>query len=125
MAVGDASELPDPPSTWAKGALLVTRRPDIPVSPDGHPGPEQRRELIGARRWRDPSQHIRPFSATTRVEVTVTSKGAWDVRTIGAERPNTEVALIVGVDTHLDFHVAVGVDHLGRRLWASRAYQRP
>jgi hypothetical protein len=31
-----------------KGALLVTRRPDIPVSPDGRPGPEQRRDLIGA-----------------------------------------------------------------------------
>jgi transposase len=49
--------------------------------------------------------------------VTATSKGAWDVRTIGAERPDTEVAVILGVDTHLDFHVAVAVDHLlGRRL---------
>jgi transposase len=38
------------------------------------------------------------------------------VRTIGTERPNTEVAVILGVDTHLDFHVAVAVDHLGRRL---------
>jgi transposase len=38
------------------------------------------------------------------------------VRTIGAERPNTEVAVILGVDTHLEFHVAVAVDHLGRRL---------
>ena len=38
------------------------------------------------------------------------------MRTIGAERQNTEVAVIVGVDTHLDFHVAVAVDHLGRRL---------
>jgi transposase len=38
------------------------------------------------------------------------------VRTIGAERPDTEVAVILGVDTHLDFHVAVVVDHLGRRL---------
>src|ERR687897_2707124 len=49
-------------------------------------------------------------------KVTATSKGAWDVTTIGAERPNTGVAVIVGVDTHLDFHVAVAVDHLGRRL---------
>jgi transposase len=48
--------------------------------------------------------------------VTTTPKGAWDVRTIGTERPNTEVAVILGVDTHLDFHVAVAVDHLGRRL---------
>ena len=46
-----------------------------------------------------------------------TAKGAWDVTTIGAERPDsTVVAVILGVDTHLDFHVAVAVDHLGRRL---------
>jgi transposase len=46
-----------------------------------------------------------------------TAKGAWDVTTIGAERPDsTEVAVILGVDTHLDFHVAVAVDHLGRCL---------
>ena len=38
------------------------------------------------------------------------------MRTIGAERPNTKVALILGVDTHLEFHVGVAVDHLGRRL---------
>ncbi len=51
--------------------------------------------------------------------MTATSKGAWDVRTIGAERPNTEVAVILGVDTHVDFHAAVAVDHLGRRLGES------
>ena len=34
---------------------------------------------------------------------------------IGAERPETEVEVVLlVVDTHLDFHVAV--DHLGRRL---------
>src|SRR5215213_1218695 len=38
---------------------------------------------------------------------------------IGAERPDTEVETILGVDTHLDFHVAVAVDHLGRRLGQS------
>ena len=39
------------------------------------------------------------------------------MRTIGAERPHTtEVSVIMGVDTHLDFHVAVAVEHLGRRL---------
>lgn len=51
--------------------------------------------------------------------MTATSKGAWDVTTIGAERPDTEVAVIMGVDTHLDFHVAVAVDHLGTRLGES------
>jgi transposase len=44
------------------------------------------------------------------------AKGAWDVTTIGAQRPDNEVAVILGVDTHLDFHAAVAVDHLGRRL---------
>jgi transposase len=46
-----------------------------------------------------------------------TAKGAFDVKTIGAERAyTTGVAVILGVDTHLDFHVAVALDHLGRRL---------
>jgi hypothetical protein len=36
---------------------------------------------------------------------------------IGAERPDTLVEVILSVDTHLDFHVAVTMDHLlGRRL---------
>jgi transposase len=52
------------------------------------------------------------------------------VRTIGTETPNTDVAVILGVDTHLDFHVAVALDHLGRRLGESsvpttaKGYQR-
>jgi len=47
------------------------------------------------------------------------------VTTIGAEKPDNEIAVILGVDTHLDFHAAVAVDHLGREAWASRACQRP
>jgi transposase len=44
-------------------------------------------------------------------------KGDRDVRTIGAEIPETtEGVVILGVDTHLDFHVAVAIDHVGRRL---------
>src|SRR3954470_5468391 len=35
---------------------------------------------------------------------------------IGAERPDTKSEVILGVDTHLDFHVAAALDHLGRRL---------
>jgi hypothetical protein len=52
------------------------------------------------------------------------------VTMIGAERPDTKAEpdpraeVILGVDTHLDVHVAVAVDHLGR-AWASRACQRP
>jgi transposase len=49
-------------------------------------------------------------------KVTTTSKGAAHVTMIGAERPDTTVEVILGVDTHLDFHVAVVVDHLGKRL---------
>jgi transposase len=41
------------------------------------------------------------------------------VTTIDAERPDTKAEVILGVDTHLDFHVAVAVDHLGRRLGES------
>ncbi len=52
-------------------------------------------------------------------KVTATLKGAWDVTMIGAERQETKVEVILGVDTHLDFHVAVAVDHLGRRLGES------
>src|SRR5688500_2774412 len=36
--------------------------------------------------------------------------------TVGTQRPDTKVEVILGVDTHLDFHTAVAVDHLGRRL---------
>ena len=44
--------------------------------------------------------------------------------TLGIQRPDTKAEVILGVDTHLDFHVAVAVDHLGREAWASRACQR-
>jgi hypothetical protein len=43
---------------------------------------------------------------------------------IGAERPDTEVETILGVDTHLEFHLAVAVDHLGRRLGEASVRQR-
>jgi hypothetical protein len=39
--------------------------------------------------------------------------------TLGTQRPDTKVEVILGVDTHLDFHTAVAVDHLGREAWAS------
>jgi transposase len=58
------------------------------------------------------------------------------VTMIGAERPDTKAQpdpraeVILGVDTHLDVHVAVAVDHLGRRLGeasvptTARGYER-
>jgi hypothetical protein len=39
--------------------------------------------------------------------------------TLGLQRPDTKAEVILGVDTHLDFHTAVAVDHLGREAWAS------
>jgi len=43
------------------------------------------------------------------------------VKTIGAERQQTtEGGVILGVDTHLDLHVGVALDHLGRRLGEAR-----
>jgi transposase len=38
------------------------------------------------------------------------------VTMIGAERPEAKAEVTLGVDTHLDVHVAVALDHLGRRL---------
>jgi len=32
--------------------------------------------------------------------------------------PDTEIVVILGVDTHLDYHLAVAVDLLGREAWA-------
>ena len=47
-------------------------------------------------------------------EANATSNGAADVTMTDAERVATEVVL--GVDTHLDVHVVVALDRLGRRL---------
>jgi hypothetical protein len=113
--VGDASERPDPPSTWAKerGALQVTRRPDPLASPYGHPEPECR-DLIGARLLSDPSQY-RPFSPAHRVQCNrQIERSCANVTTVSTEGMETEGKVILGVDTHLDFHVAVAIDHLGR-----------
>jgi hypothetical protein len=57
--------------------------------------------------------------------VIATSKGAAHVTMIDAQRTETKLEVILGVDTHLEFHVAVAVDHLGREAWASRACQQP
>jgi transposase len=57
--------------------------------------------------------------------VTATLKGAMGVTTTGSEQRAEGSATVVegmvlGVDTHLDFHVAVVLDHLGRRLGESK-----
>ena len=49
--------------------------------------------------------------------MTATPKGATDVVMTGIRSPESaEVEVVLGVDTHLDFHVAVALDTLGRRL---------
>ena len=40
------------------------------------------------------------------------------MRTTGEERPAAALEVVLGVDTHLDVHVGVALDHLGRRLGA-------
>jgi transposase len=40
------------------------------------------------------------------------------VRTTGEERPGAALEVVLSVDTHLDVHVAVALDRLGRRLGA-------
>jgi hypothetical protein len=53
--------------------------------------------------------------------VTATPKGAADVVMIVLRSPrSTDVEVLLGVDTHLDFPVAVALDDLGRRLGESR-----
>ena len=54
-----------------------------------------------------------------------TEKGADDVTMIGTEGPDTEVETILGVDTHLDFHVAVALIIWAEKPGASPACQRP
>lgn len=45
-----------------------------------------------------------------------TPKGATDVTMTGSEHSEDPVEVVMGVDTHLDAHVAVALDRLGRRL---------
>ena len=57
--------------------------------------------------------------------MTATAKGAMGVKTTGgeycAEGSATGVEeVVLGVDTRLDFHVAMVLDHLGRRLGESK-----
>src|SRR5215212_7851000 len=50
--------------------------------------------------------------------MTAASKGAADVKTTfgNAEGSSSVDEVVLGVDTHLDLHVAVALDQLGRRL---------
>src|SRR5215207_5946106 len=64
--------------------------------------------------------------------MTAVSKGAADVKTTfgNAEGSSSVDEVVLGVDTHLDLHVAVALDQLGRRLGeltvptTTRGYER-
>jgi hypothetical protein len=56
------------------------------------------------------------FSASGGKRERDIERSSTDVTMIGAERPQSKVEVILGVDTHLDVHVAVALDHIGRRL---------
>src|SRR3712207_3664055 len=57
-------------------------------------------------------------------------RGAMDVMMSGREDSATVAGVVLGVDTHLDLHVAVALDQLGRRLGeltvptTTRGYER-
>jgi transposase len=50
------------------------------------------------------------------LEVAATPKGAIEVTMTGTEGSATLAEVVLGVDTHLELHVAVALDQLGRRL---------
>jgi hypothetical protein len=53
--------------------------------------------------------------------VTSTPKGAADVMSGLRRSPHSssaDVEVVLGVERHLDFHVAVALDDLGREAWA-------
>ena len=50
--------------------------------------------------------------------VAATPKGVMEVTMAGREGSATSAEVVLGVDTHLDLHVAVALDQLGRRLGA-------
>jgi hypothetical protein len=84
------------------------------VSPNGHPGAGAERDLIGACTG-DVTPHSIVRSPRRVGSERDIERGSTDVMMMtDAERAATEVVL--GVDTHLDVHVAVALDRLGRRL---------
>jgi len=64
------------------------------------------------------------LSRSSGCEATATSKGAWDVRTIGAEGPDTEVAVTSGAWTRTSISTWLWPWTIWADDWASRACQR-
>jgi hypothetical protein len=51
--------------------------------------------------------------------VDATPKGAMEVMMTGREDSVAVTEVVLGVDTHLELHVAVALDQLGRDAWES------
>ena len=79
------------------------------------PGAEER-DLIGARAA-DVTRHSIVRSPRRVESDRDIERSSSDMTMTDAEREAKEVVL--GVDTHLDVHVAVALDRLGREAWAS------
>ena len=115
MVAGGAQDWPDPSIRRLNSAFGVTRRSVFgSVVPQPPSRPE--RDLIRACWPPGPSQY-RPSSAShIGQQLTATSEGAERVTTSDTCRSRDVVEVVLGVDTHLDFHVAVALDQLGRPL---------
>src|SRR5215210_8941820 len=93
--------LPSDPSVGLRGV------------PRYRPGPE--RDLIRACRPRGPSQY-RPSSAHIGQQLAARVERSGAMARSGTPGREDVTEVVLGVDTHLDFHVAVALDRLGRRL---------
>jgi transposase len=63
-----------------------------------------------------PHSIVRSPSPRARSDRDAQERGAMDVMMSGQEGSATVAGVVLGVDTHLDLHVAVALDQLGRRL---------
>jgi hypothetical protein len=76
--------------------------------------PRPERDLIRACRRRGPSQYCPSSASSGEAEGDIGRSAASDDE--GYTEIGDVAEVVLGVDTHLDFHVAVARDGLGRRL---------
>ena len=85
------------------------------------PGPEQRRDLIEELAANATPHSIVRYLLLVGWKVSATLRKELCERDDdrATQRPDTKIEeVILGVDTHLDFHTAVAVDHLWADAWA-------
>jgi hypothetical protein len=109
-----ASSWPDPGLWWTIGASKWIRR-SVSGAVLQLPARSECRDLIGARSELTP--HSR--ASVLRVVGQTTERDAergMDMAMSASESPATVSEVVLGVDTHLEMHVVVALDGLGRRL---------